>query len=398
MRQSEEAVGERGSGTPSFLRRLEGGHEAVGLVVAGRHLLPGSCWLGAAAGAKFAPRGRIADRALAPRRGDAMVSLGFEFPELEVRLVVVAAGKCGARLAWRPRRARGCCTRPANHDIHYPLNPLHDWPDDILLAILGHAERASLCAARAVSSRWREVASSDVLWAVQWRRRAAASDGQRWTAPRVPCGSAEFPSATKRHARFRAFAVRARASHCYEWFDLQMGWNRLELELQPGRLPAAAGPDDDEEEALQPTEDLKAAVRAVAEAEMAGAASAAVPDGAPVELSPIRSGGARRRRRYCRATKPRPRTLGRAVAGGSRRICGGHAQRDERLARQLQAEEEPRRAQRFTSKSTLTAAAPHRRRRRRRLGRGARRSVRRRASSAAFAARKLGALTVACRR
>ena len=101
---------------------------------------------------------------------------------------------------------------------------------------------------------------------MQWQRRAASSDGQRWTAARVPCGSAEFPSATKRHVRFRAFAVRARASHCYEWFDLQKGWNRLELELQPGRLTAAAGHDDDEEEALQPTEQLKAAVRAVAEA------------------------------------------------------------------------------------------------------------------------------------
>ena len=43
--------------------------------------------------------------------------------ELEVRLVVVAAARnCGARLARRPRRARGSGAVAAGHDTHYPLN------------------------------------------------------------------------------------------------------------------------------------------------------------------------------------------------------------------------------------------------------------------------------------
>ena len=42
VRQSEEPVGERALWDAVLLeRRLEGGHEAVGLVVAGRHLFRG---------------------------------------------------------------------------------------------------------------------------------------------------------------------------------------------------------------------------------------------------------------------------------------------------------------------------------------------------------------------
>ena len=159
----------------------------------------------------------------------------------------------------------------------------------------------------------------------------------------MPCGSVEFPSATKRHARFRAFAVRARASHCYEWFDLQMGWNRLELELQPGRLTAAAGHEDDEEE-LQPTEQLKAAVRAVADAEAAAAAAAAAVERltGPSTSSEIRRQIAEEM--YYDAedmTREEGEAL-RAVVDVALGFAEDEAdtQRDERLARQLQGEEE----------------------------------------------------------
>ena len=64
---------------------------------------------------------------------------------------------------------------------HQPGRPYEEspggvWPDDVLYAVLSKLGSlpSLLCAARAVSVRWRECASSDAFWCQSWG--ASASD------------------------------------------------------------------------------------------------------------------------------------------------------------------------------------------------------------------------------
>eukprot|EP00966_Prymnesium_polylepis_P246733 5706284-Prymnesium_polylepis.2 len=74
------------------------------------------------------------------------------------------------------------------------------WPDDVLFAVLHKLTTVpALCKARAVTARWRDVASSDVLWKGLWESHERLSA----RPPRVPCGSAVLALPAERHVVFR---------------------------------------------------------------------------------------------------------------------------------------------------------------------------------------------------
>ena len=108
------------------------------------------------------------------------------------------------------------------------------YDDDVLLAIVSLLPTAAdLCAARAVSSRWREVASSDPLWSHFWSAHERFSRLQR---PRRPCAfRGAFEPPPPRYPAFfdYATACRANRSGLLRWMDLQIGWTRLEAMLAP---------------------------------------------------------------------------------------------------------------------------------------------------------------------
>ena len=112
------------------------------------------------------------------------------------------------------------------------------WPDDVLFAVVSHLNAvADMCAARGVAQRWREVASSDSLWLRFWHAHPRYAK----RSPRIPCGARAFEAPPTPHPRFDEYAARCRAQHCYAWFDLQKGWDRLEVLLAPEHLGTPSG-------------------------------------------------------------------------------------------------------------------------------------------------------------
>lgn len=110
------------------------------------------------------------------------------------------------------------------------------WPDDVLFAVLSQLDGVpALCTARRVAQQWLEAASCDALWATAWHAHAHFSR----RPPRLPCGATAFAAPARRHARFFEYATRCRADHLYRWWDLQLGWDRLEALLAPEQLGVA---------------------------------------------------------------------------------------------------------------------------------------------------------------
>ena len=98
---------------------------------------------------------------------------------------------------------------------------------DVLAAVVSHlCDVRSVLSARAVSVAWRAAASANNLWAPLWAARFGA------TPHRSSCGAAALgapPPLGEEH--FFAFAMHVRAQKCTRWFELQKGWDRLELIL-----------------------------------------------------------------------------------------------------------------------------------------------------------------------
>lgn len=112
------------------------------------------------------------------------------------------------------------------------------WPDDVLFAVLWHlASARDLMSTRAVSLAWREAGSCDALWEAQWQAHPRFPK----RPPRRPCGARAFAPRPPRWAAFDAYKTRARAVSLYKWFDLQLGWDRLEALLAPERLGSDNG-------------------------------------------------------------------------------------------------------------------------------------------------------------
>ncbi|KAL1504545.1 hypothetical protein AB1Y20_010946 [Prymnesium parvum] len=114
------------------------------------------------------------------------------------------------------------------------------WPDDVLFAVLSHVAscRRTLCTARQICSRWRDVASSDALWRRLWLQHPRLSR----FPPRQPCGSAALGLTGGKFPQFRRYMIRMRADTCYRWLDLQVGWERLEQLLQPQSVDGGGHP------------------------------------------------------------------------------------------------------------------------------------------------------------
>jgi len=106
----------------------------------------------------------------------------------------------------------------------------------VLFAVLSQLDGVpALCTARHVSQQWLEAASCDALWTTVWHAHAHFSR----RPPRRPCGATAFAAPARRHARFFEYATRCRADHLYRWWDLQLGWDRLEALLAPEQLGVA---------------------------------------------------------------------------------------------------------------------------------------------------------------
>lgn len=110
------------------------------------------------------------------------------------------------------------------------------WPSDVLHAVLLQLEAPrDLCSSRAVSSDWLAAASAEQLWDAAWERDTRLAGRPARTA----CGTASLAPPPSRHQSFWRFAIRTRAHRCYRWADLQKGWDRLEVLLQPSPAIAA---------------------------------------------------------------------------------------------------------------------------------------------------------------
>jgi len=103
------------------------------------------------------------------------------------------------------------------------------WPGDILLAVLAHHSAADLCVARAVGREWHSAASSDALW----HALRAADPRFSGRPPRRPCGAGSLSPPPPRYLAFWQYAWGVRSLPLRRWLDLQKGWDRLELLLQP---------------------------------------------------------------------------------------------------------------------------------------------------------------------
>ena len=112
------------------------------------------------------------------------------------------------------------------------------WHEDVMYAVLSLLRCGELCAARLVSRHWLAAASGDALWRSCW----LANEHFARRMPRRPCGAAAFGAPAPPFPFFAHYVSRCRAAHLYSWLDLQLGWERLEALLAPGRLDAHSMP------------------------------------------------------------------------------------------------------------------------------------------------------------